>query len=70
MEFFDSTPPEVMMVAAHQGDLQGPKRLGLRTAYVHRPNEGGSAGTSQMPAAGSFDIIVHDMRELATVLGV
>jgi 2-haloacid dehalogenase len=71
VEFFDLTPPEVMMVAAHQGDLQGPKRLGLRTAYVHRPYEGGSAGpTTQMPAAGSFDIIVHDMRELATTLGV
>ena len=46
VEFFDLTPPEVMMVAAHQGDLQVPKRLGLRTAYVHRPYEGGSAGSA------------------------
>jgi 2-haloacid dehalogenase len=69
-EFFDLKPSEVMMVAAHQGDLQVPKRLGLRTAYVHRPYEGGSAGNgAQMPAAGSFDIIVHDIRELATTLG-
>ena len=37
VEFFDLTPPEVMMVAAHQGDLQVPKRLGLRTAYVAPP---------------------------------
>lgn len=64
-QFFDLTPPEVMMVAAHQTDLQGPKKLGLRTAYVHRPYEGGSAGSSQMPAAGSFDLIATDMRELA-----
>jgi len=70
VEFFDLTPPEVMMVAAHQPDLQGPKRLGLRTAYVHRPYEGGTAGSSQMPAAGSFDIIVKSMQELATALGV
>ena len=69
-EFFDLEPAETMMVAAHQGDLQVPKRLGIRTAYVHRPYEGGSANaTAQMPAPGSFDIIVHDMRELATTLG-
>jgi len=69
VEFFDLTPPEVMMVAAHQTDLQGPKRLGLRTAYVHRPYEGGSAGSPQMPAAGTFDLIAHDLREVATLLG-
>jgi 2-haloacid dehalogenase len=70
VEFFDLTPPEVMMVAAHQPDLQVPKRLGLRTAYVHRPYEGGSAGTAPLPQPGSFDIIVRDLRELATTLGV
>ena len=70
VQFFDLTPPEVMMVAAHQTDLAVPKRLGLRTAYVHRPYEGGSAGTPTLPAPGTFDIIVKDLRELATVLGV
>ena len=60
----------VMMVAAHPPDLQGPKRLGLKTAYIHRPYEGGSAGAGQMPAAGSFDFIVHDLGELATKVGV
>lgn len=68
VQFFDLTPPEVMMVAAHQTDLQGPKRLGLRTAYVHRPYEGGSAGTAPMPAAGTFDLIANDLREVATLL--
>lgn len=70
VQFFDLTPPEVMMVAAHPGDLQSAKALGLRTAYVHRPLENGAGRPSQMPAAGSFDIIVHDFRELATTLGV
>ena len=69
-EFFDLKPAEVMMVAAHQGDLQGPKRLGIRTAYVHRPYEGGTAGTPQMPASGTFDLIANDMKELAGMLGV
>jgi 2-haloacid dehalogenase len=71
VEFFDLTPPEVLFVAAHLGDLQVPKRLGLKTAYVHRPYEGGSAGgTGQMPPAGSFDFIVKDLTELATALGL
>jgi 2-haloacid dehalogenase len=69
VEFFDLTPPEVMMVAAHPPDLQVPKRLGLKTAYIHRPYEGGTAGTGQMPAAGSFDFIVHDLGELAGAVG-
>jgi 2-haloacid dehalogenase len=70
VELFDLTPPEVMMVAAHVPDLQVPKRLGLKTAYIHRPYEGGSAGAGTMPAAGSFDFIVHDLGELATAIGV
>jgi 2-haloacid dehalogenase len=69
-EIFDLAPAQVMMVAAHPPDLQVPKRLGLRTAYIHRPYEGGSSNPGQMPAAGSFDFIVHDLKELATAVGV
>ena len=36
-EFFDMPPSSVMMVAAHPGDLDAAKALGLKTAYVHRP---------------------------------
>jgi 2-haloacid dehalogenase len=69
-EIFDLTPPEVMMCAAHPPDLQVPKKLGLKTAYIHRPYEGGSTGNAgQMPAPGSFDFIVHDIGELATAVG-
>jgi 2-haloacid dehalogenase len=71
VQFFDLTPPEVMMVAAHPGDLQAAKRLGLRTAYVHRPLENGAGKTPPaMPAAGTFDIIAKDFLELASTLGV
>jgi 2-haloacid dehalogenase len=70
VEFFDLTPPEVMMVAAHVPDLQVPKRLGLRTAYIHRPYERGSARAGEMPASGTFDFIVKDLQALATALGV
>ncbi|HUR32869.1 MAG TPA: haloacid dehalogenase type II [Vicinamibacterales bacterium] len=69
VQFFDLTPPEVMMVAAHPGDLQSARALGLRTAYVHRPLENGTPEKARMPAAGSFDIQVQDFLELASALG-
>src|SRR5438552_14852837 len=36
-------PSEVMMAAAHLGDLSAARGLGLRTGFVHRPNERGLA---------------------------
>ena len=68
-KFFDVPPSKVMMVAAHTPDLAVPKRLGLRTAYVHRPYEGGTSSGLTRPAAGSYDYIVNDLKELATALG-
>ena len=40
-EFLDLEPAEVMMVAAHLGDLRAAKALGLKTAFVVRPLEYG-----------------------------
>jgi 2-haloacid dehalogenase len=68
--FFDLKPPDVMMVAAHIGDLQSAQALGLRTAYVHRPLEYGPGKASTPPAAGRFDFTAADFRDLATQLGV
>lgn len=64
-KFFDLKPGEVMMVAAHEGDLQTPKRLGMRTAYVRRSGE-----DSRPPPEGSFDFVVRDFVELASRLGL
>ena len=70
VQFFDLTPPEVMMVAAHPGDLQAAKALGLRTAYVHRPLENGAdRKPPAMPAAGSFDLLAKDFLDLAGQVG-
>jgi 2-haloacid dehalogenase len=60
---------QVMMVAAHTPDLAVPKKLGLRTAYVHRPYEGGTSSGRSLPAPGTYDYIVNDLRELASALG-
>jgi len=68
-EFWDVEPAAVMMVAAHGGDLDAAKKLGLKTAYVHRPLEFGSARQPTRPADGSYDFMARDFRELATQLG-
>jgi 2-haloacid dehalogenase len=68
-EFFDLEPAAVMMVAAHTGDLRSAKALGLKTAYVHRPLEYGGTRTPQPPAAGEFDIMGKDFRDLAEQMG-
>lgn len=67
-EFFDIPPEEVMMVAAHSGDLDAAKALGLKTAYVHRPLEYGAARATPMPEKGRFDFLARDMTDLATQL--
>ena len=39
---FDAAPSEVMLVAAHQGDLAAARACGLQTAYIERPLECGA----------------------------
>ena len=68
-EFFDLPPAQVMMVAAHPGDLQSAKALGLKTAYVHRPLEYGTGKAAAPPAAGTFDYHATDFLNLAQQLG-
>ncbi|MDB5816913.1 MAG: 2-haloalkanoic acid dehalogenase, type, partial [Rhizobacter sp.] len=68
-------PSEVMMVAAHPGDLRAAQRVGLRTAYVRRPLEHGpekaAAATASPlglpPGTGPdrFDFVVDSLTELA-----
>ena len=70
-EFFDIPPSAVMMVAAHPDDLDSAKSYGLRTAYVHRPLENGTARPhAPMPAAGRFDFLATDFNDLAGQLGL
>ena len=68
-EFWDVEPSAVMMVAAHAGDLDAAKKLGLKTAFVYRPLEFGPARQPAKPADGSYDFMARDFRELATQLG-
>jgi 2-haloacid dehalogenase len=69
-DLFDLRPEQVMLVAAHENDLQAAKTHGLRTAFVHRPLEHGPGKASSIPPAGKFDFVAKDFLDLAGQLGV
>jgi len=61
-------PNEVMMVAAHQGDLRAAQHLGFRTAFVMRPLEHGPRAVPDLTADPSFDVVATDLVDLARQL--
>jgi 2-haloacid dehalogenase len=61
-------PDEVMLVAAHVGDLRAAAAAGLRTAYVPRPLEWGPQGHQPAPPDPSFDVVAQDFESLADQL--
>lgn len=61
-------PDEVMLVAAHNGDLHAASSLGLRTAFVARPTEHGPGQTTDLAPTGGWDVVAVDIRALAEVL--
>jgi len=65
-----SLPPEqVMMVAAHPGDLRAAAATGLRTAYVIRPLERGPGRPVDRNEKGDFDFTANSFLDLAVMLG-
>ena len=69
-DFLDLAPADVMMVAAHSGDLRAAKGVGLKTAFVTRLDEFGPTGTPDRQAGSPVDISATDFNDLATQLGV
>jgi 2-haloacid dehalogenase len=68
--FLDVQPAEVMMVAAHLGDLRAAKGLGLRTGFVVRPDEYGPTRKPDLAPDSSVDVAARDFNDLARQLGV
>jgi 2-haloacid dehalogenase len=63
-------PSSVMMVAAHNGDLQAAKAQGLATAFVARPTEHGPEQTTDLkPDPACVDLPAADFSDLAAKLG-
>jgi 2-haloacid dehalogenase len=69
-QLFDLKPEEVMMVAAHEHDLQAAQKHGLRTAFVHRPLERGPGKGAEVPPTDRYDFVARDILDLAEQLGV
>jgi 2-haloacid dehalogenase len=67
--FLNIKPAEVLMVAAHLGDLRGAKAAGLSTAFVPRPLEFGPNGKPDLKPDPSVDLTAKDFNDLASRLG-
>ncbi len=61
---FDCEPRETMMVAAHSSDLAAAATVGLRTAFIARPDERGP-GKGERHAATRVDISAASLTDLA-----
>jgi 2-haloacid dehalogenase len=60
---------EVMMVAAHKGDLRAAQAAGLRAAFVERPLEKGPGGGADLLPDAQADVQATDFIDLAEKLG-
>ena len=60
---------QVMMVAAHVGDLEAASRQGLATGFVYRPFEHGSENPVEKPDTSSFDVSATDFDDMVDQLG-
>ena len=64
----DLPPDQVMMVAAHNGDLEAAKAVGLKTGFIPRPSEHGAGQTTDLSPTGNWDIVAEDFNDLARKL--
>jgi 2-haloacid dehalogenase len=62
-------PAELMLVAAHPSDLRAAREVGLKTAFVSRPNEYGPHQRPPKMNDGEFDFAATDFLDLADQLG-
>jgi 2-haloacid dehalogenase len=68
-ELLGLRPEQVMMVAAHKGDLRASRAVGFRTAFVTRPQEFGPDRKPDLAPDPAFDVHVPDFLDLAAQLG-
>lgn len=62
-------PDNVMMVAAHNGDLYAARQAGLKTAFVARPTEHGPSQSHDLNPEANWDLVAKDFVDLAEKLG-
>jgi 2-haloacid dehalogenase len=62
-------PHQVMMVAAHKGDLRAAQAVGMRPGFVERPFERGPGGGADLLPDALADVQAIDFMDLADRLG-
>ncbi len=65
---FDVAPEDVMLVAAHQNDLQAARSCGLKTAYIERPMEYGATRIKDISPNSENTLHAKDIVVLADML--
>lgn len=68
-DILDLEVGEILMVAAHLGDLRAAKGVGLQTAFVPRPLELGPGGKPDLKPDSTVDLTATDFNDLARQLG-
>lgn len=69
-EMLNLQPHEVMLVAAHNSDLAAAAKVGLRTAFVVRPDEHGPGQTVDLAASQDWDVVTNSFHGVANAMGV
>ena len=66
----DLAPDQVMLAAAHNGDLANARKCGLMTAFFPRPDEYGPHQKRDFKADQEWDFVADNIEDLAGKLGV
>jgi 2-haloacid dehalogenase len=66
---FDLPPGDVMLVAAHQSDLDHARAAGLKTAYIERPHELGPSQRKDVSPSPHNTLHAENLMKLADILG-
>jgi len=65
----DVAPGQLMLGAAHNGDLAAARKCGLMTAFFPRPAEYGPHQKRDFRAEQDWDVVARDIEDLAAQLG-
>ena len=68
-DYLGVRPEQLMLVAAHNGDLAAASKVGLRTAFVPRPKEHGPGQERDLTPERAWDVVATDFEDLARQLG-